>query len=183
MNALRNTLCDASRSILIVIDFQERLMPVIDEGAKVLKRAHILVQAAKTLGIPVVGTAQNPSRLGSNAPEVGEFFDHLIEKNDFDACASPAFLESLPESRDQLLVAGCEAHVCVLQTVLGLRSRGHEVRMIADAVGSRHAADKDAALQRAGMAGAQILTSEMVVFEWLRNCHHPAFRQLLGLIK
>jgi nicotinamidase-related amidase len=178
-----NTLCDMSRSVLIVIDLQERLMPVINEGAAVMKRARILAQAAKTLGVPVIGTAQNSSRLGHNAPEIGEFFDRVVEKDDFDACAAPGFLESLPPSRDQLIVTGCEAHVCVLQTALGLLARKREVRLIADAVGSRDPLNKDAALQRAQAAGAQILTSEMVIFEWLRDCHHPSFRQLLGLIK
>lgn len=178
-----NTLCDASRSVLIVIDFQERLLPVIDDGAAVLKRGAILAQAANVLGIPVIGTAQNPSRLGGNVPEIGRFIDQLIEKDDFNACASAGFLQALPPSRDQLLVTGCEAHVCVLQTVLGLLADKREVRVIADAVGSRRALDKEVALQRASRAGAQILTSEMVMFEWLRDCRHPAFKQLLGLIK
>jgi isochorismate hydrolase len=178
-----NTLCDASRSVLIVIDFQERLLPVIDDGAVVLKRGAMLAQAANVLGIPVIGTAQNPSRLGGNAQEIGRFLDQVIEKDDFNACASASFLQALPPSRDQLLVTGCEAHVCVLQTVLGLLANKREVRLVADAIGSRRASDKEVALQRASMAGAQILTSEMVMFEWMRDCRHPAFKQLLELIK
>jgi nicotinamidase-related amidase len=176
-------LCDASRSTLIVIDLQERLMPTIHEGAAVISRARILAQAARILGIPVIGTAQSPSRLGPNVAEISELFDRTIDKDDFDACAQAGFLETLPPSRDDLIVVGCEAHVCVLQTVLGLLDRKHKVRLVADALGSRRPSDKATALDRARGSGAQVMSSEMVIFEWLRDSNHPKFRQLLGLIK
>jgi nicotinamidase-related amidase len=178
-----NTLCDVSRSTLIVIDLQERLMPAIHEGSEVISRARILAHAAKILDVPVIGTAQSPSRLGPNVPEITEFFDQTIDKDDFDACMVAGFLKALPESRDELIVLGCEAHVCVLQTVLGLLDRDNEVKLIADAVGSRRSFDKAVALDRAIAAGAEILTSEMVIFEWLRDSNHPKFRQILELIK
>lgn len=158
-------------------------MPAIHDGAAVMRRARILAEAARMLGVPVIGTAQSPSRLGPNVAELACLFDLVIDKDAFDACAAPGFLEVLPPSRDQLLVAGCEAHVCVLQTVLGLRARGREVRLAADAVGSRRGSDKDAGLRRAAAAGAQILTSEMAIFEWLRTSNHPEFRRILGLIR
>lgn len=179
----RLTLCDASRSALIVIDLQERLMPAIHDGAEVVKRAHILALAAQALDIPVIGTAQSPSKLGPNVAAIDALCNQIIAKDDFDSCAEQTFLKALPKQRDQLIVVGCEAHVCVLQTVLGLLARRHEVRLIADAIGSRLPANKAAAIDRAERAGAQILTSEMVVFEWLRHSGHERFRELIGLIK
>ncbi|SNS10833.1 Nicotinamidase-related amidase [Noviherbaspirillum humi] len=176
-------LCDASRSALIVIDLQQRLMPAIHAGEQVIQRAHILAQAARALGVPVIGTAQTPAKLGPNVADLHALCNQVVEKDSFDACAEPAFLEALPGDRDQFIVVGCEAHVCVLQTVLGLLARRRPARLIADAVGSRDPANKAVALDRARAAGAEILTSEMVVFEWLQDSRHPRFRELMALIK
>ena len=178
-----SNLCDASRSILIIVDLQERLMPAIDEGAEVVKNAVILAKAAKVLGVPVIGTAQNPAGLGPNLPEIHALCDWIISKTDFDACAEPGFLAAVETARDDLIVLGCEAHVCALQTVLGLRARQHSVRFVVDAIGSRHPLNKTMAINRAKEAGAQLVTSEMVLFEWLRNSRHQNFRELTKLIK
>lgn len=178
-----NTLCDAQRSSLVVIDLQERLMPAIHDSTAVVNKALTLTQAAKLLAVPVIGTAQNPTRLGTNLPDIHALCDTVIEKMDFDACAEPAFLQSLPSGRDELVVIGCEAHVCVLQTVFGLLRRQYRVRLAVDAMGSRQPQDKAIALQRAQAAGAELITAEMAVFEWLRDCRHPRFREALGLIK
>jgi len=176
-------LCDASRSILIIIDLQEKLMPVIADGERVLKRAVLLAQAARLLDIPVLGTAQQPLRLGPTVPAIHSLLDKNIEKTGFDACAGKEFLAALEGGRDELIVLGCEAHVCVLQTVLGLLHRRHKVRLVVDATGSRDNANKAAAIHRAQAAGADIVSSEMVMFEWMRNSEHPQFRQILKLIK
>ena len=176
-------LCDASRSTLIIIDLQERLMPAIHEGEAVVANALRLAQAARLLGIPVIGTAQNPEGLGPNVPAVHALCDQVIAKMDFDACAEPDFLQALETPRDDLIVAGCEAHVCTLQTVLGLLSRKCRVRLAADATGSRQPFSKTVALERARAAGAQLVTTEMVLFEWLRTCRHPRFKDVLKLVK
>jgi nicotinamidase-related amidase len=176
-------LCDASRSVLVVIDLQQRLMPAIHEGEAVVKNALALARAAHTLGVPVVGTAQYPEGLGPNVPEVQALCDPVIAKLDFDACAEPALLAALPPERDQLIVVGCEAHVCVLQTVLGLVSRDRKVRVVADAIGSRAPHNKAIAIDRMRAAGAELLSTEMVLFEWLRDCRHAKFKELLNLIK
>ena len=162
-----SSLCDASRSILIVVDLQERLMPTIHDGAEVIKNVVILATAAKSFGVPVIGTAQNPAGLGPNLPQIRALCERIISKTDFDACAEPEFLEALAIGRNELIVVGCEAHVCVLQTMLGLRARQHSVRFVVDAIGSRHPLNKTIAMDRAKEAGAQLLTTEMVLFEWL----------------
>ncbi|MFZ6647080.1 isochorismatase family protein [Undibacterium sp. TJN25] len=176
-------LCDASRSMLIVIDLQQKLMPVITDGEQVLARASLLAQAARLLHIPVLGTVQQPLRLGPTVPAIHTLLDRTIEKADFDACARPEFLAALDSGRDELILAGCEAHVCVLQTAMGLLHRKHKVRLVSDAVGSRNPADKAAALHRARAAGAEVVSSEMVMFEWMRHSEHPQFKQILKLIK
>lgn len=176
-------LCVASRSTLIVIDVQHRLMPKIHEGEAVVKNALILARAAKALDIPIVGTVQYPEGLGPNEPELHALCDEMISKTDFDACAEPALLAALSESRSELIVVGCEAHVCVLQTVLGLRAHGRAVRLVVDATGSRAPHNKAIALGRMQAAGVELVTTEMVVFEWMRSCKHPRFKELLELIK
>ncbi len=100
----------------------------------------------------------------------------------FGATRAPGFLERLPEGRD-CVVTGCEAHICVLQTVLGLLEAGRRVTVVADAVGSRKTENRDAALARMAAHGAEIVTTEMVVFEWLGTARHPRFREVVRLIK
>ncbi|HLQ85093.1 MAG TPA: isochorismatase family protein [Salinisphaeraceae bacterium] len=178
-----NTLCDALRSTLILIDLQARLMPAVDGGDNVVQRAMILAQAARQLGVPVIGTEQNPEKLGHNIPAIRSLCDVTIAKSHFDACARPQLSALLDPRRDELIVAGCEAHVCVLQTALGLMRTGYQVRLVTDAIGSRHAHDRVTAIDRARTAGAGLVTSEMVLFEWLRHSNHPEFRDIIGLIK
>ncbi|WP_194722467.1 isochorismatase family protein [Noviherbaspirillum malthae] len=178
-----NGLCDASRSTLIIIDLQERLMPAIHEGDTVVRNALRLSQTAKLLGIPVIGTAQNPEGLGPNVAEVHAQCEKVFAKMDFDACAEQAFLDALADQRGELIVAGCEAHVCVLQTVLGLLGRGRHVRLVADAIGSRVPFNRQVAMERAKSAGAELLTTEMVMFEWMRSAAHPRFKDMLRLVK
>jgi nicotinamidase-related amidase len=174
--------CDASRSTLLVIDLQQRLMPAIHERDAVLRNARILAQAARWLHVPVAATVQNPAGLGPKVDEIAPLCDTVVTKTAFDACAEPALLQSLDPAHE-LIVAGCEAHVCVMQTVLGLLSRGWKVKVVADAIGSRAPASKAAALERLCAAGAEVVTAEMVVFEWLRDCTHPRFKDCLMLIK
>lgn len=180
-------LSDASRATLIIVDLQEKLMPVILDGAQVLQRAVILAQAARLLGIPVIGTAQQPLRLGPAVAPIHALLDRTIEKSSFDACAQAEFMEALISSdeggRDDLIVLGCEAHVCVLQTALGLLHRHRRVKLASDAIGSRRGSDKIAAMDRARGAGAEIVSTEMLMFEWMGNSNHPKFREILKLIK
>ncbi|TDK65559.1 isochorismatase family protein [Sapientia aquatica] len=181
-------LADAENSILVVIDFQEKLMPAIDQGERVAQRASILAQVAQMLEIPIVATEQQPQRLGSSLPNLAALFSTTIAKSSFNACDEADFLSTLDLLREKswrqdLCIVGCEAHVCVLQTVLGLLERGWKVKLVADAVGSRLDSNKNLALQRAAANGAEIVSSEMMIFEWLRDADHPNFRDILKLIK
>lgn len=172
---------DAATSALLLIDFQARLMPAIDGGAACLARAGKLAAAAHLLGVPALLTEQNPAGLGTTDPALAGV-GPVVSKMTFDATCAPGFAQSLPD-RATVVVAGCEAHVCVLQTVLGLRAAGRAVAVVADAVGSRRAEDRTLALARMAAAGAQVVGAEMVVFEWLGTASHPRFREVLTLVK
>lgn len=173
---------DPDRSLLLVIDFQSRLMPAIHEGATAVRNAKRLIEAAELLGIPILFTEQNPRGLGSTVPEIPVSEDRLVHKQSFDACRAEGFLELITADAD-VVVAGCEAHVCVLQTVLGLLDAARRTHVVQDALGSRHPENKQVALRRMERHGAEIVTTEMVVFEWLRTAEHPQFRQAAALIR
>lgn len=157
-------------------------MPAIHDGEAVVRKALVLGQAARWLNVPVIGTAQSPASLGRNLREVESLCERMIDKTSFDACAEPAFATSLDQERGIAVLAGCEAHVCVLQTALSLAER-MRVMVVSDAIGSRVPFNKDIALQRMAAGGVEIVTTEMMVFEWLGHSGHPRFRECLRLIK
>ncbi|QGZ59039.1 isochorismatase family protein [Paraburkholderia acidiphila] len=171
-----------SESIVVLIDLQTRLMPAIHESASVVAQAVRLGRIAKGLDVPVIGTEQNPAALGENAKEIKDLCAMTVAKHHFDATAD-GLINALPEDRTRVVVAGCEAHVCVLQTAIGLLHRGLSVTVVIDAVGSRTIVDKDTAIARLRQAGADVATVEMVAFEWLRSSDHPRFHDMLALIK
>lgn len=186
MSAPRLTMSAAS-SVLVLVDYQQRLMPVIHEGGAVLAAALRLAQTAAALGVRVVGTEQNPERLGPNDAALRSACEQTLPKRHFDACRDGLLQALAPDAGREALadvvIAGCEAHVCLLQTALGLLRHGHRVWVVDDACGSRAPADRDAGLQRLQQAGAVRVTTEMVLFEWVERHDHPAFKTVLDLVK
>lgn len=173
---------EVGRSVLLVIDLQAKLMPAIEDGAEVLRNAGRLIAAARLLGVEVVFTEQNPRGLGPTVAELGAPAEAVLTKMSFDALADPDVAARIGGAQTVVLI-GCEAHVCVLQTALALRARGRAVALVADACGSRRGANQRAALERARDHGADVMTTEMVLFEWLGSATHPAFRDVLALVK
>ncbi|MEP6740073.1 MAG: isochorismatase family protein [Caldimonas sp.] len=178
-----STLCNRDDSTLLVIDAQARLMPAIHDAESVVHRCIQLATAARELGVHVIGTEQNPDGLGPLVPEIAALCDTTLSKFHFSATAEEGFLRRLPAGRDTFVVAGCEAHVCVMQTVAGLIEAGHAVKWVADAVGSRHPYNRIAATERARAIGADIVTTEMVIFEWLGTSQDPKFKRLVKMIR
>lgn len=176
------TIIDPERALLLVVDFQAKLMPAIHDGEAVLRNAGRLVEAAALLGVPCLFTEQNPKGLGPTVEALPVDPDRLVRKQSFGACREDGFLERIPPDR-HVVVIGCEAHVCVLQTVLGLLAAARATYVASDAVGSRTAENRRAAIRRMERHGAEIVTTEMVVFEWLKTAQHPQFRQAIALIK
>lgn len=201
-------LLDASQSQLVLIDYQARLLPAISDAEAVLANALRLARAAQLADVPVFGTEQNPAKLGENPPELRALSRRTLAKMHFSAVQEglgdwlrpppqqqpPAGnARSLPRhlqksaapapERNSIVVAGCEAHVCLLQTALDLLEQEFEVWVVTDACGSRSERNRDAAFDRLAGAGAELVSTEMVGFEWLRSAEHPAFRDWQALIR
>ena len=199
-------LLDPEESHLVLLDYQQRLMPAISDGAAVLANAMRLARVAQLLEVPVWGTEENPAGLGPTDPQLRSLMGHVIGKRTFSAAgqlipllrppARPAQgnARSLPkhlqkpaapaaEARGSIVLAGCETHVCLMQTALDLLEEEFEVWVVTDACGSRTERNRDAAFDRLAGAGCELVTTEMVAFEWLRSVEHPMFRKVLALIK
>lgn len=185
-------------------------MPHIFEGDQALQNAVRLAKIAKLLQVPVWGTEQNPNGLGANVDAVRSLCQRTLIKQHFSAAEEgltdwlrpapkpqnselrgnarslPKHLQkAVPQNpeRASIVIAGCEAHVCLLQTSLDLLEQEFEVWVVTDACGSRSERNRDAAFDRLAGAGAELVTTEMVAFEWLRSSEHPAFEAVLGLLK
>jgi len=205
-------LLDADDSQLVLVDYQSRLMPSIFESSLVVANAIKLARIAQLLEVPVWGTAENPDKLGPNVPEIQAAIaaggGRTLDKMFFSAVADGLIdllrppvrqqpvrgnARSLPkhlqkpaepeQGRGTIVIAGCEAHVCLMQTALDLLEEDFEVWVVTDACSSRTERNRDAAFDRLAGNGAELVTTEMVAFEWLRTAEHEAFKDVLGLVK
>lgn len=205
-------LLELDDSQLVLVDYQAGLMPAIHEGAAVLANAQRLAKMACLLKVPLWATEENPSALGPSVPELRALIEQAggktLAKMQFSAVeeglgemlrpelpqrAPQGNARSLPRhlqkpaagqaQRNTVVIAGCEAHVCLLQTALDLLEDEFEVWVVTDACGSRTERNRDAAFDRLAGAGAELVTTEMVAFEWLRTAEHPAFKDVLALVK
>lgn len=175
-------LIDRTSSRLVVIDVQTRLAPVIEAAAARVANISRLVAGARRLAVPRVFTEQHPKGLGPTVPEIETGSDPVFTKLTFDATATPEIAAAL-RGDEQLVLAGFETHICVLQTALALKGQGRRVAVVADAAGSRSPANWQAGLARMRDHGIQIVTTEMVLFEWLHSAADPAFKEVSALIR
>lgn len=169
---------------LLLIDLQERLAPAIHDGPAVVVNAGRLAQGAALLDVPVLRTEQSPSKLGPTLADCA--VGVLVEKTSFDACAAPDFAQALAAvaaQRRTVVIAGMEAHICVLQTAMSLRARGLRVAIAADAVGSRKPENQTSALSRMARDGVEIVSTEMALFEWLGDAACPQFKAVSALVR
>jgi len=205
-------LLELEDSQLVLVDYQTRLMPALPDGPAVLANARRLAQMAHLLKVPLFATEENPSGLGPTVPELQALIrqagGRMLAKMQFSAVeeglgemlrpepaqrAPQGNARSLPKhlqkpaadpaQRNTVVIAGCETHVCLLQTALDLLEDEFDVWVVTDACGSRTERNRDAAFDRLAGAGAELVTTEMVAFEWLRGAEHPAFRDVLALVK
>ena len=202
-------LLDVETSQLVLVDYQTRLMAAMVDRAGVQANAVRLARIAAQLRVPVIATEQNPSRLGASFDELGvalrDARARTLAKMQFSAVEEglsewlrpepkpvqgnarslPRHLQKASSApvRDSVVLAGCEAHICLLQTALDLLEDEFEVWVVTDACASRTERNRDAAFDRLAGAGAELVTTEMVAFEWLRSAEHPDFKAVQALIK
>lgn len=189
-------LLEAERSILVVIDLQGKLVEMVERSGAVLEATRRLITLAGLFEVPVILTEQYPKGLGPTHPLVQAAFDshsgwkRYLDKTSFGCCGDQSFMAALAEARPgmapawrQVVVAGIESHVCVMQTVLPLLAEGSEVHLCWDAVSARGPEYLRFGLLRMKQAGAVISNHESVGFEWARDKNHPRFKEMSALFK
>jgi nicotinamidase-related amidase len=173
---------DRERAAVVVIDVQEGFRPAVLDFDRVAANTAVLVQGARATGVPVMFSEQYPKGLGRTVPEVAEHLDGAepLEKTVFSAASADGF--DL-DGRDQVLLCGIEAHVCVSQTAHELLGQGHEVQVAGDAVTSRTAENRDLGVHKMERAGAVITSVETALFELLGKAGTPEFKEVQALIR
>lgn len=177
-------LMNRDESVLLVVDVQARLLPVIFDSQRVLDNVMWLVQVAQKLDVPVIASEQYPRGLGLTHADLRGLLPipSIVEKQHFSCVGAGMFAfgpdAPLGAQRPQVVVCGIESHVCVLQTVLDLNALGRQVFVVADAVSSRDPANKALALERMRHDGIEIVSREMVAFEWLKQAGTQVFKEI-----
>lgn len=174
-----------STSRLVLVDLQEKLLAAMPDAREVVSVCRLLSDAADLFGVPVTLTEHYPRGLGATVPELTKSGSDIRTKLRFSAAESLAFPPASKPGvdRDQIVVAGLEAHICMAQTALDLLSLGYCVTVVADAVASRRPFDRDVALQRLRDVGVTVTTAEAVVFDWCETAEDPQFKALNQLVK
>jgi nicotinamidase-related amidase len=170
----------------LLVDVQENLAPVMADPRPVYRNCALLLRAAARLELPVIASEQYPKGLGRTVGELAELLPEgaAMEKMHFSCAFEEAIAARIAGNRrNHVVIAGIEAHVCVLQSALGFKEKGYEVSVVADACSSRVVANHQAAMARMAAAGVQAVTTEMAVFEWLNVAGTPEFKDMIKLIK
>lgn len=171
---------------MLLVDVQERLFPHIDNHAALGLRLEILLKGLGILEVPIFCNQQYTEKLGITLPFLSSLLasNDVYEKRAFSCCDNPDILQVLKQSNAKsVIVAGIEAHVCVLQTVLDLISNGYAPIVVVDAVGSRHHHNLEIALKRMEKEGAILTTTESILFELMRTSTHPQLKAISALVK
>jgi nicotinamidase-related amidase len=177
------------KALLLVIDMQEKFIPVLSDVDKVLALQYQLITGCSLLDVPIVVSEHYPKGLGTtdnallNAVKTAKTHT-IIEKTHFGCCAEPGFMDTLDGfRRNQIVVCGIEAHVCVNQTVIGLLNAGYDVFLVEDAITSRNPAHTELAMRKLNAMGAVPSNVEMALFELMHHAKHPQFKAVQALIK
>lgn len=174
-------------TLALIIDFQERLLPVIHDSETVIQNSSILVKGLKALGVPMITTQQYTKGIGMTVTGImdsmGDDFTYY-DKVTFSCAEDTEILHKIEESgKKNIIISGVEAHICVLQTVIDLISKGYNVILVEDCIGSRKENDRAVAIQRAAAEGAILTTYESILFELTRVAKTDVFKTISKLIK
>jgi nicotinamidase-related amidase len=172
---------------LVIIDVQGRLAQLMYQKETLFDNLQKIIKGAQVLELPIIWNEQLPEKLGPTAPEIAELLVNTtqpIAKASFSCCGNPPFMETLKgNQRKQVLLAGIESHICVYQSCLDLLNLGYEVQVVADAVSSRTAENRQIGLERMKEAGATLTSTEMALFELLRVAEGPKFKEITRIVK
>lgn len=169
------------KSCLLVVDIQQKLAPAINEIDTVINNSEWLIKIANELNVPVLATEQYPQGIGPTVDAIKDHLDetNILEKMHFSCMSDAGINERINTMRpDQLIIIGIESHVCVLQTAIQAKQQAREVYVVEDCVSSRNPADKKAAIERMRTLGINIVTREMVAFEWMQKAGTDSFRHI-----
>jgi nicotinamidase-related amidase len=188
MSARHPNLLALDSAVLVVVDLQEAFRPVIHEFEQITSRTSIVLRAAALLNLPVLVTEQSPQKLGPTVAEIRDLLPAVhasaVDKTAFSSCGASVFSDQLKRlRRRQVLLCGIEAHVCVNQTAHDLLSDGYQVHVLADCISSRTPQNREIGLAKMTASGALPGSSEMALFELLRDAKHEQFRAISKLIR
>lgn len=174
------------KSALLIIDLQERILPVITNYENVLQNTVKLIKGFKVLNLPIYFTEQYPKGLGVTSKIILDELEgyNAYQKMSFSCSGAEGLFEEFKKKNlTQIVITGIESHVCVQQTVLDLLANDFQVNLVADAVSSRKIIDYNIALERMRKLGAEVTTSESVLFELLEFCGTPEFKEISKIVK
>lgn len=174
------------KTVLILVDVQGKLARMMYDRETLFDSLEILINGMKILGVPIIWMEQIPSKLGPTVEEIRQLMtgESPIPKDSFSCCKEPVFMDTFNKlSRNQVLIAGIETHICVFQTVRDLLLNGCDVQVVSDCVSSRTQDNKLLGMERSVQAGAQITSVEMIFFELLQRAQGEHFRKIIRLIK
>ncbi len=171
---------------LIVVDIQGKLARLVHDSDVFISNCQKLIKGAQALELPIVTLEQNPDKLGPTVKELNILLNNNepITKFSFNGCESSAFLNSIKSPKvDTWLICGIEAHICVYQTAKGLLELGYKVELVSDCVSSRTYLNKQLGVNRLQSIGVEITGLEMCLYELVKDCREPVFKQILGLVR
>ncbi len=171
------------KTIFVLIDLQEKFIPVIKKIDKVIKNSRILIKGAEILEIPLIATEQYPKGLGKTIKEIDlPPNTEIIEKLDFNCMECDDFVETIKQF-ESVVIFGIEAHVCVLQTALAIKNKEIKTYVVADAISSRTEENKQLAIDRMRQHDIEIVSTEMILFELLKKAGTDEFKDISTWIK
>ena len=171
---------------LVVVDVQGKLAQLMFEKEKLFSNIAVLIKSAKILDIPIPWCQQVPKALGETVDEIKEFLtgNEPIDKSAFSCCGDEVFRQKLKQAgKKQIIICGIETHVCIYQTAMNLLDKEFEVTLVTDAVSSRTAENKALAIEKLNAEGVSLSSTEMALFELLKDAKHPNFKEIAKLIK
>lgn len=174
-------------TMAFVIDYQEKLIPVMDKRAILIKNTEILIKGLKELHIPIIATQQYTKGLGESIREIKSILGedvYYLDKITFSVAEDENILKEIKKRNvKNIIICGIEAHICVLQSVIDLIEMGYHVILVVDCISSRKELDKQYGIERAKIEGAVLTTYEAILFELLRTAKNEKFKSISQLIK